>query len=314
MRQSKWKEFLFLLRREFLFQLDGRRAYPRGVYPGVNWFALLCVAALLLEFNASRLAPERSHTVVDHFTFLVLAQSFLISLRATVYTALSMSRDLQSHTATVVRVSPISRTITLIAKLCACLAPLWLELWLFLPVSLLFFSVYLWLPPMVVFSATPFMMALSVLAGCLGLAIGSTTMIPLQAARQARLFTLFFLLLVPMLKGMTEGWMLPLAGAALWLSVTSRRAPHRHLFLGVFGAVFLSLGLLHQSSLAGFSLSWLHPWHLAGKFYAVGPQSDMTLWPAPTLSLQHPLAMSVFYLALSFIFFLLARARYRHAS
>lgn len=319
MRQSKWKEFLFLLRREFLFQLDGRRAYPRGVYPGVNWFALLCVGALLLEFNASRLAPERSSTVIDHFTFLVLAQAFLITLRSSVYCALSMSRDLQNHAATVVRVSPISRSLTLLTKLCACLAPLWLELWLFLPVSLLFFSVYLWLPPMLVVSATPFLMACSLVAGCLGLAIGSTTMVPAQAARNARLFTFYALFLVPMLKGISEGWVLPLAGLALWLSVTSRRAPHRNLFLGVFTTVLLALGLFHQSGLVGFSLANLHPLHVAGEFYSsaefyASPSHDgHSLGPLSDFTLQHPLAICGVYLSLSIIFFLLARVRYSHA-
>ena len=311
MRQSKFKEFLFLLRREFLFQLDGRRTYPRGVYPGVNWFALLCVGALLLEFNASRLAPESSNTVIDHFTFLTLAQIFLITLRSTVYCALSMSRDLQNHTATVVRVSPVSGTATLAAKLCACLAPLWIELALFLPVSLLFFSVYLWLPPILVASTVPFLMAVSLMAGCLGLVIGSTTALPHHAARNARLFVFFLLFLVPVLKGMSEGWMMPLVAIGLWLSVTTRRAPHRTTLIGVFAALIVGLGILENNAPAGFALSGLHPLHLSGEFYALALQGGWA--PASSELLTHPLAMGLVYLVIAAIFFLLARTRYRHA-
>lgn len=316
MRQSRWKEFLFLLRREFLFQLDGRRSYARAVYPGVNWFALLCTGALLLEFNASRLSPETSETVIDHFTFLTMAQAFLITLRSTVYCALSMSRDLHNHTATVVRVSPISRTLTLAAKLCACLAPLWIELILFLPVSLLFFSVYLWLPPLVVATATPFLFAASLVAGCLGLVIGSTTANPVQAARNARLFVFFLLFMVPILKGMSEGWMIPLAGVALWLSVTTRRAPHRATLLIAFSAVLVALGLLHSHATAGFHLAFLHPLNLVLDYFSIALQTTLhgQVWPADNSDLlSHPLAMGGVYVALAGIFFLLARTRYDHA-
>jgi hypothetical protein len=311
-RQSRWKEFLFLLRREFLFQLDGRRAYPRGVYPGVNWFALLCVAALLLEFNASRLSPETSKTVVDHFTFLTMAQVLLISLRSTVYCALSMARDLQNHTATVVRVSPVSRTVCLAAKLAACLTPLWVELALFLPVSLLFFSVYLPLSPLLVASATPFLWAVSMLGGCLGLVIGSTTTVPHQAARNARLFVFFLFFLVPLLKGMSEGWMIPLAGLALWLSITTRRAPHRAVVLVCFGGLLAALGLMHSSGAAGFSLAQLHPLALPADFYNSALQGG-GLALEPGLALTHPLVMGLFYLVLAVILFLLARSRYAYA-
>ncbi len=313
MRQSKWKEFLFLLRREFVFQLDGRRAYSRGVYPGVNWFALICVGALLLEFNASRLAPESSGTVIDHFTFLTLAQAFLITLRSTVYCALSMSRDLQNHTVTVVRVSPISRTIALGAKLCACLAPLWIELLLFLPVSLLFFSVYLYLPPILVASATPFLVAASLVAGSLGLVIGSTTAIPQQAARNARLFVFFALFLVPLLRGMSEGWMIPLVGFGLWLSLATRRAPHRPLLLSILGLVVGALGLLQAGSLGGFSLGKLHPLQISNEFYSEALRGGLPVWPDPISPFTHPLTVGLVYLGLAGIFFLLARTRFSYA-
>jgi hypothetical protein len=313
-RQSKWKEFLFLLRREFLFQLDGRRAYSRGVYPGVNWFALICVGALLLEFNASRLAPESSSTAIDHFTFLTLAQVFLITLRSTVYCALSVSRDLQNHTATVVRVSPVSRTVTLAAKLCACLAPLWIELILFLPVSVLFFSVYLWLSPVLVASTLPFLIAVSLMAGCLGLVIGSTTALPHQAARNARLFVFFLLFVMPVLEGMSEGWMIPLIALGLWLSVTTRRAPHRTTLMASFAGLLTMLGLLHSRAPLGFSLSNLHPLHISGEFYSNPLHGgDLHLWLDQAGLFAHPLAMGLVYLGLAVFFFLLARTRYSYA-
>ena len=317
MRQSRWKEFLFLLRREFLFQLDGRKPYPRAVYPGVNWFALLCAGALLLEFNASRLSPETSETAIDHFTFLVMAQVFLIALRSTVYCSLSMSRDLQNHTATVVRVSPVSRTTVLTAKLCACLAPLWIELVLFLPVSLLFFSVYLWLPPTVVAVAVPFLIAVSLVAGCLGLVIGSTTTNPLQAARNARLLVFFLFFLVPVLKGMSEGWMIPLAGLVLWLSITTRRAPHRGTLLVSFSGLILLLGLFHSQAPRGVELSVLHPLNIVLDYFSTALQMALRgqIWQPQSggALLAHPLAIGGLYLALAGIFFLLARTRYAHA-
>jgi hypothetical protein len=222
-----------------------------------------------------------------------------------------MSRDLQNHTATVVRVSPVSQTATLAAKLCACLAPLWIELALFLPVSLLFFSVYLWLPPVLVASTVPFLIAVSLMAGCLGLVIGSTTTLPHQAARNARLFVFFVLFLVPVLKGTTEGWIMPLAGIALWLSVTTRRAPHRTALLGVFATLVICLGFLESHGPAGFALSGLHPLHLSGEFYALALQGGWA--PGSNELLTHPLAMGLIYLVLAAIFFLLARTRYRHA-
>lgn len=313
MRQSKWKEFLFLLRREFVFQLDGRRGYTRGVYPGVNWFALICVGALLLEFNASRMAPESSGTVLDHFTFLTMAQALLITLRSTVYCALSMSRDLQNHTATVVRVSPISRTVALAAKLCACLAPLWIELLLFLPVSVLFFSVYLYLSPVLVASVTPFLIAASLVAGSLGLVIGSTTAIPHQAARSARFFVLFALFLVPVLRGISEGWMIPLVGLGLWMSVATRRAPHRNLLLTIMGLIVGALGLLQAGSLGGFTMGKLHPLQVANEFYSEALRSGAAVWPDPASPFTHPLIVGLVYLGLAGIFFLLARTRFSYA-
>ncbi len=300
-RLSSWKEFLFLLRREFLFQIDGRRSYPRGVYPGVNWFALLCAGALLLEFNSSRLAPESSTSVIDHFMFLSLAQVFLIALRSTVYCAISMSRDLQNHTAAVVRVSPVSRTLALGAKLTACLAPLWTELLLYLPVAILFFSVYLWLPPTVVAAAVGFLLTVSLVFGTLGLAIGSTTSAPLQAARNSRLFVFFLLLFFPMLQVMSDGWMVPLAVLALWLSATTRRTPHRAvLILGsavLFVPLYLGAGLLHPLAFVGQYL------HMALDGYS-----------SPHLALmERPLGMGGVYFLASVVFFLMARARYQYA-
>ena len=314
MRQSKWKEFLFLLRREFLFQLDGRRAYSRGVYPGVNWFALIGVGAILLEFNASRMAPESSSTAIDHFTFLTLAQVFLVTLRSTVYCALSVSRDLQNHTATVVRVSPVSRTVSLAAKLCACLAPLWVELLLFLPVSLLFFSVYLWLSPLLVASTVPFLLAISLMAGCLGLAIGSTTSLPQQAMRNARIFVIFLLFVMPMVKSMAEGWLVPVIGLGLWLSIVTRRAPHRSALLLSFTGLAAALGVLESRAPWGFSLSNMHPLRLSEEFYAAALHAGSPRdWFLPDHLFAQPLAVGVLYLCLGAVFFLLARARYSHA-
>ncbi len=306
-RLSRWKEFLFLLRREFQFQLDGRSSYPRGVYPGVNWFALLCGGALLLEFNSSRLAPESSSSAVDHFIFLTLAQAFLITLRSAVYCAISMSRDLQNHTAAVVRISPVSRTLTLTAKLCACLAPLWIELFLYFPVAVLFFSVYLWLPVKAVALIVPFLFSLSLVTGCLGLAIGSTTSSPLHAGRNARLFVFFLLLFMPMLQVISQGWMVPLAALALWLSATTRRTPHRTVVLVGSAAVVFALGTLSTLSDLGYNSTFLHPLASAGHFLSYALRGDR-----PGFFLELPYFTGGIYLLLSGVLFLLARARYQY--
>ncbi len=307
-RLSRWKEFLFLLRREFQFQLDGRSSYPRGVYPGVNWFALLCGGALLLEFNSSRLAPESSSSAADHFIFLTLAQAFLIALRSTVYCAISMSRDLQNHTAAVVRISPVSRTLTLIAKLCACLTPLWIELALYAPVGILFFSVYLSLPASAVATVIPFLFSLSLVAGCLGLTVGSTTSNPLHAGRNARLLVFFLLLFMPMLQVISQGWMVPLAALALWLSATTRRTPHRILVL--VGAASLVFALATLTGLAdqGYTTRLLHPIASAGHYLSYALRGE-----ASQIYIDLPFFIGGVYLVVSAVLFLLARARYQYA-
>ena len=307
-RLSRWKEFLFLLRREFQFQLDGRSSYPRGVYPGVNWFALLCGGAMLLEFNSSRFAPESSSSAADHFIFLTLAQAFLIALRSTVYCAISMSRDLQNHTAAVVRISPVSRTLTLIAKLCACLTPLWIELFLYAPAGILFFSVYLSLPMSAVTTVLPFLFALSLVAGCLGLTIGSTNSNPLHAGRNARLFVFFLLLFMPMLQVISQGWTVPLAALALWLSATTRRTPHRTIVLVGTAAMVFALGTLSGLSEQGFTSSLLHPISSVGHYLGYALRGE-----AYQVYIDLPLFVSLIYLVLSAFLFLLARARFQYA-
>ncbi len=308
---ANWKRFLFHLRREFLLQLDGRRVYSRGVYPGVSWFALLCVAVLLFEFNASRLSPESSTTALKHFSLLALGQSVLICLRSTVYCALSFSRDLQNQSVAVVRITPISQTQTLAAKLVASLAPLWMELLLFLPVSILFFSVYLPLPLLLVLSLTPFLISLSLVAGCLGLAIGSQSAQPSQAIRNARLLTFFLLFFFPILKEISNSWTLPLIGLALWLVVYSRRAPNRGIFLSVNAAVVAFLSLFENFRPLGLSISTLHPTNILTPFYDDGFMT-LAVEQRPT-AYSYPVLVSSMYLALAVVFFWLARLRFRFA-
>lgn len=304
---------MFHLRREFLLQLDGRRAYSRGVYPGVSWFALLCVAVLLLEFHSSRLSPDSSTTAIDNFSLLAIGQGVLIWLRSTVYCALSFSRDLQNHSLTVVRITPVSRTLTLVAKLGASLAPLWIEILLFLPVSLLFFSVYLTLPPLLVASLTPFLLCLSLAAGCVGLAIGSLSAQPAQAIRNARLFTFFLLFFMPLLKEMSSSWFLPLLGLGLWLLLYSRRAPNRGVFALTLAAVTGLLALMNQAKPAGLDVSRLHPTRVISTFYRDDYARYNWSEAVPALeTLSYPVTVSAVYLLLGMIFFWLARARYSY--
>lgn len=314
MTTASWKRFRFHLRREFLLQLDGRRSYSRGVYPGVSWFALLCVAVLLLEFNSSRLSPEQSRSAIDNYTLLALGQCILIWLRSTVYCALSFSRDLQNQSITVVRITPVSRTMTLLAKLCASLAPLWMELLLFLPVSILFFSVYLSLPVLLVFSLTPFLVCLSLAAGCVGLAVGSLSAQPAQAIRNARLLTFFLLFFIPILKQVSSSWLLPILGLSLWLLIYSRRAPNRGVVLATSALVTLGLTLLNIFEPLDLTVSKLHPTRLITEFY---PEAfSLEPWELPTTmvmdSLAYPVSVAGVYLVISLIFFWLARLRFSY--
>lgn len=306
-----WKECSFLLRREFLFQLEGRSTYARAVYPGINWFALICIGALLLEFNASRLSPGNSNTAIDHFLILALAQGLLVALRSTVYCALSFSRDLQNHTITVVRMSPIRPSVALGCKLVACLAPLWLELIIFLPISFTFFSIYLSLPPVIVVALVPFLICLSLISGCLGLLIGSTTSSPQQAVRHARTCALLLLLLIPALKTISEGWWIPLIGLWLWLLSAIRRSPHRRLIFTVFAGLSLALIFINTHGLLGLSLANLHPIEAINAFYGGMLRSwHLPLGPWASQLLSTHLATAATYLVVSFSFFQVARARY----
>lgn len=310
MKQSKWKEFKFLLRREFLFQLDGRRAFARGVYPGVNWFALLCIGVLLLEFNSSRLAPESSSSVIDYFVLLTLGQVVLMAFRSTVYCALSFSRDLQNHTAAVLRVTPVSQTLAMVAKLVACLAPLWIEIALFLPVSILFFSVYLWLPPLLVASTAPFLIAISLLGGCLGLVVGSLTSQPQRAARNARSLV-FLLCFIPAIQALRDSWFIPILVIGMWMAVATRRAPHKTPVLATLGTLAVSWLGLQIWAPSVLQATELHPFLFILDFYPqtvrayAGIASNSSSFPAPLLA-------SVAYLGLALVFFGLARLRYRH--
>ena len=314
MSSASWKRFRFHLRREFLLQLDGRRSYSRGVYPGVSWFALLCVAVLLLEFNSSRLSPEQSRSAIDNYTLLALGQCILIWLRSSVYCALSFSRDLQNQSVTVVRITPVSRTMTLLAKLCAALAPLWMELLLFLPVSLLFFSVYLSLPVLLVFSLTPFLLCLSLAAGCVGLAIGSLSSQPAQAIRNARLFTFFILFFIPILKEMSSSWFLPLLGLTLWLLIYSRRAPNRGVFIFTSAVVACLLALTNVFQPFGLNVGKLHPTGLITDFYPDAFSHRPWELPTPLIleSLADPLGVAGVYLLIAAVFFWLARLRFSY--
>lgn len=311
---ASWKRFLFHLRREFLLQLDGRRSYSRGVYPGVSWFAILCVAVLLMEFNASRLSPEQSSTAMFHFRLLALGQSILIGLRSTVYCALSFSRDLKNHTVSVVRTTPVSGTQTLLAKLCACLAPLWIELVLFLPVSILFFSVYLSLPVLLVASLTPLLGCLSLAAGSIGLTVGTLCSQPVQAMRNARIFAFFIFFFVPLLQSMSSSWTLPFFGLSLWIIIASRRAPNRGVVATTFLFVLTALGLLELFQPLDLSIHKLNPMNLLIAY--LPDELYSPVWGSPPMSLEHfsyPISVSVVYLLLAIIFFALARTRFNYA-
>ncbi len=312
MNRNRFKRFLFLLRREFLFQLDGRRAHARNIYPGPTWFALICVGAILLEFNSSRLSPHGSHTATEYLSLMAAGLALLIGLRAAIYCAVSFSRDLQSQTASVVQVTPISANAVLVAKLCACLSPMWVELLMFAPIAAIFFSLHL--PWYLVLSIFAFLFILSLVGGCVGLAIGSMTPVPPFAARNARILAFYLLLIVPIFTGMSEGVGLPVLGLLLWLILSSRQAPHRAFILG--GVSFLSsLVLLDRwlnlSSDASGCLN-LHPMGAVQSVLRRLPRSAE--WEASILmeAGDQIVPSLAFYAICAGLCFLFARLRYRY--
>lgn len=255
--------------------------------------------------------PESSPTALKHFSLLALGQCVLIWLRSTVYCALSFSRDLQNQSVAVVRITPISPNQVLFAKLVASLAPLWMELLLFLPVSLLFFSVYLNLPVIMVLSTTLFLICLSFIAGTLGLAVGSQSSHPSQAIRNARLLTFFLLFFFPILKGISDSWTLPLVGLGLWLIVYSRRAPNRGTFLAVCSTVVGLFALFEKTEPLGMNVSFLHPVNVVAVFFDTDFLADSAdqVWAL----YYYPAFVGGLYLLVAFVFFRLARLRFRYS-
>lgn len=302
---SKRRTLQFLLRREFLFQIEGRQYYPRSVYPGINWFILTTLVILLFGFNASRSFPENPSNAIDCLTALTYTQLCLIALRSMVYSALSFSRDLQNRTITVVRISPLSSTLSLMAKLSACLIPLWLEQLLLLPVSLLFFCGYFGLSYINVALALPLTLSVSLLAGCVGLVVGSLTAIPEQAIRNARVSYVLVVFLIPLLKAIASDWFIPLSSLWLWLFMTARRAPHRRLAMTVLTLLAGVTWLIGSSQpIASYLPARLHPLALLENFYQIQPSSSLISSAAVAV---------IVYLILSCAFFLTARLRYSHA-
>lgn len=297
-----------------MLQIDGRALYSRAVYPGVSWFVLLSATVMLLEFNTSRFSPDQSHTAIQHFTLLASGQCLLIWLRSTVYCALSFSRDLQNQTVTVVRITPVSATQTLIAKMVASLAPLWIELIVFLPISVIFFSYYLSLPLLLVVSLTPFILCLSLVAGTVGLAIGTLTNQPHQAVRYARFLTFFLVALVPILKALSSSWMLPVIGLLLWLSIASRHAPHRLVFLVTSALTIGSMSLLNSFKPFGLDVTQIHPYKVVNDFYPnfLDPQNLTDTVALEPHALLYPLSVAGVYLLLAGVFFWLARIRFSY--
>ena len=320
MDSSRLKIFLFQLRREFLFQLDGRRLHPRGVYPGVSWFLCACIAIILWEFNSSRVAPQSSPTVFGNFGILVFCLTTLICLRSTVYTALSYSRDLQNNSATIVRCSPLSANSTLLAKLCACLAPLWMELVLFFPVAILFFAIYLPLSPLVVASAFPILFFLSLVFGSVGLAVGSMTDQPVHAVRNAKLLVYFLLFFAPVMMAVTGGALIPTLAFTAWLVLFSRQAPHRKLVLGMAWVSFILTAMATHLKVLNAKAFTFSPLNIFDSLFSrmdsstpvwsVSAGSRIPYWWNDPSEILLPFLV---YCAAGISLFIIARLRYRYA-
>ncbi|MBI3928173.1 MAG: hypothetical protein HY319_21700 [Armatimonadetes bacterium] len=336
-----------LLLRELSSQ--SRRRYPRASwsYPGPAWFLVwaltLALAYWYWGFDAS------GAEVINPRVFLVTAgllQLWLVAMRSIVYTSVSMAYEVRESTLPVLLSTPLSLVRALLAKLVACLLPLWLELALLLPFNLIF---YVWIGGIsatLALALNAFLFTVSLLFGGFGLWLGSIASDPEKAAGNARALA-FMLLIGTLLLEKILAWWLLVIGVLIWicLVVQPQVRPRQAVHSGVI-ALLLLLSLpfvykLTESRFHHFELSAYNPlrvvytlanpkpaYHLVpDQIAAARAEAERTGNTVPVTldqltsamtqeellerALFHLLPTGAVYLLLAFVFFRLTVARAR---
>jgi ABC-type transport system involved in multi-copper enzyme maturation permease subunit len=169
-------------------------------------------AVVYLKLWLSGQTP-RAH---DYLMFVSLLQTWLLSLRSCLYTCASMAHEVRQGTIPVLLSTPLSLSRALMAKLVACLFPMWLELAMALPLAL---GIYCWkggAPVGLVLGITAFQLTASILFGGLGLWLGSLLPDPEKAANTARVLVVV-LLAATFLPGQYLPWPIVVVGLLLWV-------------------------------------------------------------------------------------------------
>lgn len=224
------------------------------------WFFLFTHLPPIVFWRAG--GEEAGFDIRFFFAGSVLLQTWLIALRSSLYPAVSMSCEVREGTVPVLLSTPMSLTRALSAKLFACLLPLWIEI---LAVQPLFFGFYVWaehIPPLTVLAVDGFLLAVSLLFGCLGLWLGSQVPEPEKAANHAKLVVMMVLGGTLLLENLLT-WPFLLVGSVVWMFLMSPARPgqsYRGLVYALVVVVSLPLLLsLSQGALYNFQLSAFNP-------------------------------------------------------
>lgn len=333
-----------LLQRELWSQ--ARRQYPsRGwTYPGPVWFLVLTLLPLVWWW---KVGPESDSSLRTTLVVAGVLQSFLLALRSTLYCSVSMAYEVRQNTLAVLRSTPLSLLRAQIAKLIACLLPLWLELALLLVFNL---AVYSWFGGIAVAVSTGlvlFLGTVTLLFGCFGLWLGSVVPDPEKAAGNARGVVLMLMPGTFVLEQLLS-WPMLLVAGLIWicLVVQPQVRPGRAYQGGVAALILLLLlPLLYtfaQSGLHRFELSAYNPMCAVGSLAAERPAPHLLAAElkqaredaearglrdeqslerlAGTLSVEevqrratwHLLPTGVLYLLMAGVFFQLSYSRSKH--
>jgi hypothetical protein len=256
--RALWSDPLFL--KEMAAQ--ARRRLKRGLtYPGLMWFFLFTHLPPIIFWRAG--GQESGLDVRAFFSFSVLLQTWLVALRSSLYPAVSMACEMREGTVPVLLSTPLSLTRALSAKLVACLLPLWVEI---LAVQPLFFGFYVWAEGIslwTVLAVDGFLVAVSLLFGCLGLWLGSQLPEPERAANNAKLVVMMLLVGTLLLESLLT-WPFLLVGSVVWMFLMSPSRPGQQSYRGLIYALVVVVSLplllsLSQGALYNFELGAFNP-------------------------------------------------------
>ena len=208
---SLYTQLKTLLYRELWSQSQRRYARPNWNYPGpVAWMAVTLFPLIWhLRFGNS----EGEFLGVFSVTTALLV--VLMASRASLYNAVSSAHAFRQNTVVVTRTTPYSLATTQLAKLVACLLPLWVELVLNTALQLLAFSLLGGLPMTTVLGANLFLGAVTIVFGCLGAWLGMLHPDVSRAARTSS-WVVFVILFFSLLLEALTNWAVLAILASVW--------------------------------------------------------------------------------------------------